>query len=215
MQTTARRPSRRGEEARAALVSAAERLFAEHGIAGVSLRDVSSTAGQRNHSAAQYHFGDRRGLVAAVYESHMHRVDERRTELLDAWRERDGDDGIHGLVDAIVRPVVVEVTESGGWYARFLVRTRWDPLALDVVSELEVTAGLVAVGSELVALLDHLPTGVRRSRFDQLLSLVISTLASWEWAHDRGEPRLDPDVLTADLTATGAAVLLAPVPDRT
>lgn len=209
-----RRPTRRGHEARLALIEAAERLFAEHGISGVSLRDVSATAGQRNHSAAQYHFGDRRGLVSAVYSSHMQRVDERRTALLAEWEARGRVDGMGGLVRAIVHPVAEEVTQSGGWYARFLVRTRWDPLALDVVSGLEVTAGLVAVGAEMMALLHHLPPPVRRNRFDQLLSLVISTLASWEWAHDRGEPRLDPDALIADLTATATAVLLAPADNR-
>lgn len=207
-----RKSTRRGDDARLALIVAAERLFAEHGIAGVSLRDVSSTAGQRNHSAAQYHFGDRSGLVAGVYAAHMKRVDERRTALLAQWAESAGD--MAGLVHAIVRPLVEEVTQSGGWYARFLVRTRWDPLALEVVSGLEVTGGLVAVGHEMVARLLHLPAPVRRNRFDQLLNLVISTLATWEWAHDRGEPRLDTDALIADLTATGTAVLLAPADIR-
>lgn len=212
-----RRSTRRGDEARLALIAAAERLFAEHGIAGVSLRDVSATAGQRNHSAAQYHFGDRSGLVAGVYAAHMKRVDERRTALLAQWAGATSDDPageMAGLVHAIVRPLVEEVTQSGGWYARFLVRTRWDPLALEVVSGLEVTGGLVAVGHEMVARLLHLPAPVRRNRFDQLLNLVISTLASWEWAHDRGEPRLDTDALIADLTATGTAVLLAPADIR-
>ena len=53
--------------ARQAIVEAAERLFAERGIEAVSLRDVSAAAGQRNHSAAQYHFGDRAQLVVFAY----------------------------------------------------------------------------------------------------------------------------------------------------
>ena len=65
------RPETRGDVARGALLDAAERLFAERGIEAVSLRDVCTAAGQRNHSAAQYHFGDRRGVVAAVFERRM------------------------------------------------------------------------------------------------------------------------------------------------
>jgi AcrR family transcriptional regulator len=205
-----RRSSRRGVEARRALVAAAEQLFAEHGIAGVSLRDISAAAGQRNHSAAQYHFGDREGVVAAVYLSHMVRVDVRRSallaELVDAGRHRD----VRALVRALALPVVEEITTSEGWYARFLLRTRWDPLAVEVVAGLETTSGLVDIGRHLVAALHDLPAAIRRSRLDQLFSLVVSTLASWEWAHDRGEPRLSLDELIDELTATGTAVLLAP-----
>ena len=74
---------KRGDDARSALIEAAERLFAERGVEAVSLRDVSAAAGQRNHSAAQYHFGDRAGLIAAVYEARMSLVNERRAGLLD------------------------------------------------------------------------------------------------------------------------------------
>ena len=52
--------------AREAMIRAAERLFSERGIEAVSLREVGAVAGQRNNSAAQYHFGTREGLVDAV-----------------------------------------------------------------------------------------------------------------------------------------------------
>jgi AcrR family transcriptional regulator len=207
-----RRPSRRGHEARAALVVAAERLFAEHGIAGVSLRDVSAAAGHRNHSAAQYHFGDRRGVVAAVYLSHMARVDALRSALLAELIEAGTTDDVASLVHAILLPIVEEITTSEGWYARFLLRTRWDPVAVDVVAGLESTTALLEIGRHLVTALQHLPAPIRKSRLDQLFNLVVTTLASWEWAHDRGERRLPVDALVADLTATGTAVLLAPQP---
>jgi AcrR family transcriptional regulator len=205
-----RRPSRRGAEARAALVAAGERLFAEHGIAGVSLRDVSAAAGQRNHSAAQYHLGDRPGLVAAIYRSHMERVDARRTQLLAELVGAGTDHDLPSLVRAQIVPLAEEVTSSQGWYARFLLRAQFDPLASEVVVGLGTTTGLVEVGRRLVAALADLPGPIRRSRLDQLALLVISTLASWEWAHDRGAPHLSLDDLVDDLTATGTAVLLAP-----
>ena len=44
----------------------AERLFAERGIEAVPLRDIGVAAGQRNHVAVQYHFGDRETLVQAI-----------------------------------------------------------------------------------------------------------------------------------------------------
>ena len=50
------------------LIAAAETLFAERGIEGVSLREINAAAGQRNASSIQYHFGNRDGLLAAVID---------------------------------------------------------------------------------------------------------------------------------------------------
>lgn len=207
MATTVASPTDRGAEARVSLVAAAERLFAEHGIMGVSLRDVSKAAGQRNNSAAQYHFGDRHGLVAAVYVSHMVGVDERRSAHLVELDPAERDP--RALVHAIVAPLVEEVTTSGGWYARFLVRARWEPIGREVVAELETTGALVEVGNRMSRVMADLPDPIRQSRLDQLYNLIVGTLASWEWAHDRDEQRLTPEELIDELTTTGAAVLLA------
>jgi AcrR family transcriptional regulator len=56
----------RGEATREVILLTAERLFAERGIEAVPLRDIGVAAGQRNHVAVQYHFGDRENLVQAI-----------------------------------------------------------------------------------------------------------------------------------------------------
>jgi len=61
-------------DARAALLKAALRAFAEHGINGVSLRTVTALAGQLNQSAIRYHFGGKDGLVQAVLDDVMARL---------------------------------------------------------------------------------------------------------------------------------------------
>ncbi len=48
-------------ETREQLLDTAERLMAEHGPEGVSMREVSVRAGQGNNNAANYHFGSARG----------------------------------------------------------------------------------------------------------------------------------------------------------
>ena len=53
-------------EGRQALLTAALKSFAEHGLNGVSLRTITAQAGQLNQSAIRYHFRDKEGLVAAV-----------------------------------------------------------------------------------------------------------------------------------------------------
>ncbi|MDQ4115373.1 MAG: TetR family transcriptional regulator, partial [Actinomycetota bacterium] len=69
-------------DTRTKIVLAAERLFAERGMAAVPLRDIVAAAGQRNASAIQYHFGPRPDLVTAVFQYRMGQVNERRLELL-------------------------------------------------------------------------------------------------------------------------------------
>ena len=203
--------ARSGEGARSALVEHAERLFAERGIEGVSLRDVSAAAGQRNHSAAQYHFGDRRGLVAAVYGARMHDVNDRRGQRLGELTATGEPVDLAALVGAMIAPLVEVVAEADGWYGRFLARTRWDTLAWEVLAELPDATSIIDVEHRIVDRLVDLPVAMRRSRSDQLLTLVVGTIAGWEWARHRGEPRLSQPDLTVDLVATSLAVLGAPV----
>ena len=73
------------------MIDAAERLIAERGLGALSLREVATTAGQRNHSAVQYHFGSRAGLVEAVFDTRMTPIDARRAEML-VGLERSGHD---------------------------------------------------------------------------------------------------------------------------
>jgi AcrR family transcriptional regulator len=188
------------------LVEAAERLFAQQGIEGVSLRDVSAAAGQRNHNAAQYHFGDRLGLVAAVYENRMAVVEERRRLQLAGV-----DDDVRGLVAAIVVPLVSVVAETQGWYARFQARLRWEPTSWEALQKVTSGSSFAAAMRKLNLALGDLPRPVRHSRLDQLMTLVIGTIAGWEGAPDRGQTRLSADALQAELISTGVAVLTAPV----
>lgn len=63
------RPGRRAKQdavdARAALLSAATRLFAEQGVAQTTTREICAAAGL-NAGAIHYHFGDKDGLYRAV-----------------------------------------------------------------------------------------------------------------------------------------------------
>ncbi|WP_321893412.1 TetR/AcrR family transcriptional regulator [Paraburkholderia tropica] len=55
-------------DAKGRLVQAAMRFFAERGIAGVAMHEISAAAGNRNKSAIAYHFNGRDGLVQAIQE---------------------------------------------------------------------------------------------------------------------------------------------------
>lgn len=60
-----RRPKQDAVDARAALLSAATRLFAEQGVPVTTTREICAAAGL-NAGAIHYHFGDKDGLYRAV-----------------------------------------------------------------------------------------------------------------------------------------------------
>lgn len=95
-------------------------MFAERGIHGVSLREIGLAANQRNNGATQYHFGDKAGLIRAIFERRAALVNDRRLELL-AEHDRAGRDDVRALIDAYVTPLAEQVAE-GTWYVPFLSR---------------------------------------------------------------------------------------------
>ena len=94
-------------ETKQRLVDAAERLFAEQGVDRVKLVDVSKAAGQKNRNAAQYHFGDRAGLINAVLNRHTDLIAEQRRDALEKVEQHNVT--MKALVAVLVLPVVHHV----------------------------------------------------------------------------------------------------------
>jgi AcrR family transcriptional regulator len=108
-----RKSTQSGAETREQILRAAERLFAEHGINGVSLREINREAGQSNTGAVQYYFGDRDGLVLAVIAGHRHDDEIRRHVLLDEYERADTPD-IRALAAALVLPLAAKLETPDG-----------------------------------------------------------------------------------------------------
>jgi AcrR family transcriptional regulator len=111
-------------ETRELLLDAAERLYAERGLNGVSLREITEAAGQRNNAAVHYHFGGRDGLVRALFEHRYIRLEERRATMLAALDADGRGDELEGLVRVLVAPFA---EQPDGHWVRFLARLHEDP----------------------------------------------------------------------------------------
>jgi AcrR family transcriptional regulator len=101
------------------LLDAAARLYAERGIADVSIAEIVREAGQRNASALHYHFGSRDGVLVALLERHIPDIRKRRVELLEHALAQPGGD-VRSAVEAIVRPLTEFA--HGGWRERAYLR---------------------------------------------------------------------------------------------
>lgn len=104
---------REGSDAPSELIAAAERLFAARGIDGVSLREITREANQRNTTALQYHFGGRDGLLRALVEKHMDTVAVRRAALLDNV-DTHSDRGLRDAASILVQPLISKLTSDDG-----------------------------------------------------------------------------------------------------
>jgi AcrR family transcriptional regulator len=100
-------------DATASLITAAEQLFADRGIDGVSLREINREARQRNTTSLQYHFGDRHGLLRAILAKHGAEVHARRNALLDQY-EANAVDDVRVLASAFVLPLVAKLHDPDG-----------------------------------------------------------------------------------------------------
>lgn len=112
MQTHGRQSST-ADDTRDRLIDAAARLFAERGIAAVSLREINREAGAKNAVAVQYHFGDRAGILRAITAKHAPDVDARRHAMLDEY-EAKGESDLRTLVSALVRPLASKLEDRVG-----------------------------------------------------------------------------------------------------
>ncbi len=71
-----------GQETQDRILDTAERLFAGRGIEGVSVRSILAQAGV-NAALANYHFGNREGLIDALLRRRLAPLNEERARLLD------------------------------------------------------------------------------------------------------------------------------------
>ncbi|MDJ0362711.1 helix-turn-helix domain-containing protein [Rhodococcus sp. H29-C3] len=199
------------------LLDAAERLIAERGLAGVSVREVIRAAGQRNNGAVDYYFGSWHALLIELW-SRRATSDAVVRELHTA--AEDAQDRLGALVEAYVRPFVTEIAAcSPSYWARFneqwLAGIRSDfvaspqPLMPDdsTYPPIPGLENLQRLLMDIATELRHLPTGDRPARVALAARFVVSALASWERDRVAGVWR-DLDAFETELCALMLALLL-------
>jgi AcrR family transcriptional regulator len=185
--------------------------MAERGTATVSMRMVCEAAGHRNHSAVQFHFGSRDGLLQAIAAERMRPITERRQEML-AELDRGGHaNDLRGLVAALVVPLAERTLGvPGSHYARFLAASYADAAWSSAVHATAQGRAFENWRERLETALPDLPAPLRRARVDRAVTSVIVSLAGWE--ANCGRRGLRDATLVADLIATTVAGLTAPPP---
>ncbi|MFF7594520.1 TetR/AcrR family transcriptional regulator [Streptomyces sp. NPDC007896] len=168
---------------REALLAAAERLFAEHGVHAVANRQISEAAGQGNNAAVSYHFGTKVDLVRAIARRHAEGIETGRLRMLaDIGDSSD----LRDWVACAVRPVTeyVEALGAPSWYARFIAQVTADP-ALRAITTEEFAAGqpsMRKLQEGLDRCLSDLPAEVHAERAAMTRHLITQMTAERERA---------------------------------
>ncbi len=155
-------------DTRERLLLTAERLMGERGINGVSLREITRKAGQKNASALHYHFGSRDGLIEAIFEKRMRVIDINRMKLLDEMEREGRLNDVRCVAEAVTRPPA-ELLDAPNWsgnYIKFLTEMflSTDTNIDDFVRD-RLDGGLRRSFEILKTLLPEIPESVLRQRF--------------------------------------------------
>ncbi|MBC8011288.1 MAG: TetR/AcrR family transcriptional regulator [Burkholderiales bacterium] len=113
------------------ILDAAERMFAEHGYAGATLRLITAAA-RVNLAAAHYHFGDKEALYRAVFTRRIQPMNTLRLADLEAAEAAAGKRPVplRTLLVILIRPIAALLDTAGTGvhpFARVMARLIVEP----------------------------------------------------------------------------------------
>jgi AcrR family transcriptional regulator len=135
------------------IYDAAEALFSQHGLYGVTLKDVAKQVGV-HHTLLNYYFADKKALFDAVFARRAVVTSERRMQALDAYEaSAGGKPTVEGALRAFLDTDLDTYIEGGeGWknYAKLgaqvantpawgadLMDAHFDPVVLRLIDLLK------------------------------------------------------------------------------
>ena len=116
-------------DTRTQILDAAERLFADRGYRGTSIRAITDLAGA-NLAAVGYHFGSKAELLAAVVRRVVEPINAAQSAGLDRLLARTPEPAVADLVEAFAGPLFDEMPagdEGGARTSRLIVTILSDP----------------------------------------------------------------------------------------
>jgi AcrR family transcriptional regulator len=198
------------------LIDTAEHLFAERGIAGVSLREINAAAGQRNSTALQYHFGDRAGLLRAVLAKHTPDVDSRRHALLDQYEaaEQSATGRLRVLAGALVRPSASKLSDPDGGPAYLRIGAQFVQRPFEAIDGLWSADPRNSIGRWRQLVGAVLPE-IAVTRLHRRYTAIRITFVELALRAEERPAQDDHRLFTSHLVDLVTAILDAPVSDET
>lgn len=199
------------------LTLAAERVFAQNGLNGATLRQIREAAGQKNESVIHYHFGSREAIIESILHLRSKPLDDHRMALLTEAREKNNGIPLSGeqLARACLMPLAHYVLDDNepGYYMRFLAQLRVDRAAWRRFSGLH-DVSMNACLSEMRQAKPYMPVSILNQRFLSMLYMHLNGMAAIEQIQESKGAAFRPEegwIRVEDLVTTGGAVFEAPL----
>ena len=188
--------------AREALLDAAERLFAEHGVAETSVRAITAAAGA-NVAAVNYYFGSREGLIEQLLARRLKPLNEVRLRMLEEHPPRTPAQVLHALAGP-----ALELSFRHPHFARLASRLRaeTDPRIWEQY-RLHQASFLATFYAALAATRPDLSEAESARRLHYVLGAIHHV-----WAHASPAPADALDELVASFLTFYGTALDAPPP---
>ena len=193
------------------LLLTAERLFAEYGFAGVSLRQIATEAGSSNNSAVAYHFGSKEKLVEAIFGYRLPLLLQRRELLLARLQPHD----LHARLEAHLLPMLELAESRDGHYLSFLEQLERNQESQALLAAEEAGRSQSEFVADVQRLLPEVPEPVRTSRIRQVQMLSLHTAAERERAVAAGRDVTSFGLFVSTLVDGCAGYLSAPLSPET
>jgi len=165
------------------IMLAAERLFAEQSYEAVSTRQISRSAGQKNHSALQYHFGSKQDLLAALLDYRIKPINTLREQRLDSLLKRARAATVQDFITVFVEPLSEQLrnhTEETA-YLSLLAQLYSYRQGRDLLSQhVEVSRSLHAISEQIIHRLDGCPLPTIHIRLQLMGRQTILAIAEWD-----------------------------------
>ncbi|MDP3494626.1 MAG: TetR family transcriptional regulator [Hyphomonadaceae bacterium] len=190
-----------------AILSAAESLIGQHGVNGVTFKQIGERIGSANRNVVQYHMGDMDQMVKHIFAWRLPALEARRAALLSIAEAEVDAPSVRALLDILFRPIFETVDDEGvRVFARFLCGVYFSD-RMDLRAEFAKTA---PVSDRIIKMLGRYFDSKSRQLFPIRLLAVSQMIVSFLARLDSHSTPPRDEQIFQDLLSISAAALLTP-----
>lgn len=195
---------------------AAQKLFAEKGMDGVSVREIVAAAGQKNMASLHYYFRTKEDLARVLLLDAAEVIDAERVKLLDAAEAKGGPKSVYEVLEIFVASSVLPNNDprSNSNVRLFLQTFQNDAEFVQKTVAESGDLGYFRCLGHLKKMMSHLDEATMKRRIYLMQHYVFNALAARERAKSvvgAETPLWEGNAMMKELLRTAENLLLGPV----